>query len=57
MVSLLAVLFLLGGAALGLYLTPFTSSESHVLRDHMHVFYVITHHAPAEKGVNWGVIS
>jgi len=23
----------------------------------MHVFYVITHHAPAEKGVNWGVIS
>jgi len=19
----------------------------------MHVFYVITHHAPAEKGVNW----
>jgi len=23
----------------------------------MHVFHVITHHAPAEKGVNWGVIS
>ena len=42
---------------IGFYFTPFTRSGSHVFRDHMHVFYVITHHAPAKKGVNWGVIS